>query len=84
MVFIFFIRKFLKLLHNLPDKIILNMSGLSMAAAAMRIIADHMRSAVFMAADGVTPSNKTQGYILRRLLRRLFATGWNLALKTAC
>ena len=59
-------------------------SGLSYEGneRAMRIIADHLRCAVFIAADpsGIKPSNTDQGYILRRLLRRVirYARGLNI------
>lgn len=39
----------------------------------VRIFADHLRSSIFLIADGVRPSNKEAGYILRRLLRRVLA-----------
>jgi alanyl-tRNA synthetase len=45
-----------------------------------RILADHGRAATFILADGVLPSNKDQGYILRRFIRRLVRFGMKLEL----
>ncbi|OGG11661.1 hypothetical protein A2Z00_01625 [Candidatus Gottesmanbacteria bacterium RBG_13_45_10] len=47
---------------------------------AMRIIADHMRASAMLIADNVFPSNKMQGYILRRLIRRSLLYGRRLGL----
>lgn len=49
---------FVAMLSALPDK-------------SQKIIADHIRGTVFLMADHVRPSNKEEGYILRRILRRL-------------
>ncbi len=46
-----------------------------------RIVADHIRGAVFLASDGVAPSNIEEGYILRRVLRRAIQQGRILDMK---
>jgi len=44
------------------------------ADVRMRVVADHVRSALMLLGEGVTPSNEARGYVVRRLLRRSIRT----------
>lgn len=48
----------------------------------MRVIADHIRGAYLLAAQGLIPSNKTQGYAMRRLLRRAILRALDLGISS--
>jgi alanyl-tRNA synthetase len=49
--------------------------------AEMQIIADHLRAGVFLVSQGLTPSNKEHGYVLRRLCRRAILKAQKLGLR---
>lgn len=48
---------------------------------SMRVISDHLRAATFLAVDGCIPSNKEQGYVMRRLLRRAIRYSFDLGIE---
>lgn len=48
---------------------------------AMRVIADHLRSAVWLAVDNCIPSNKEHGYVMRRFIRRAMVQSFSLGIE---
>lgn len=48
---------------------------------SMRVITDHLRAATFLAVDDVKPSNKEQGYVMRRLIRRAVRFAFDLGIE---
>ncbi len=48
---------------------------------SMRVIADHLRAATFLAVDGCVPNNKEQGYVMRRLIRRAIRFAFDLGIE---
>ncbi len=72
----------ISLLWPIIDKL-QNLSGKKYEShtESMRVIADHLRAAAFLAVDGTVPANKEQGYVMRRLLRRAIRFAFDLGIE---
>ena len=72
----------ISLLKPIIDKLV-DLSGKKYESntADMRVIADHLRGAYLLTAQGLKPSNKQQGYALRRIIRRAVLKALNLGIE---
>ncbi len=71
---------FLPLIHRTAELAGVKYGGSDESDVSLRVIADHIRSAVFLISDGVMPSNEGRGYVLRRVMRRAMRHGRLLGL----
>ncbi|MCC6130230.1 MAG: alanine--tRNA ligase [Acidobacteria bacterium] len=69
----------ISILEGLTGK--LYRGGMAVEDAPFRVIADHLRAATMLIADGVMPSNEGRGYVLRRIVRRALRYARRLGLE---